>query len=48
MVPWRAAARELPGVNAALLYKDVKAVVSLLVLEVTIGLDKGKRKRNAP
>ncbi|KAI4191879.1 MAG: hypothetical protein LQ350_008723, partial [Teloschistes chrysophthalmus] len=43
------------GTNAALLYKDVKLrllqppdEVSLLVLEVTIMLDKGKRKRNAP
>ncbi|KAL9576434.1 MAG: hypothetical protein Q9203_007748, partial [Teloschistes exilis] len=43
------------GPNAALLYKDVKLrllqppdEVSLLVLEVTIMLDKGKRKRNAP
>lgn len=40
--------------NAALLYKDVKLRLlqpsreaSLLVLEVTIMLDKGKRKRNA-
>ncbi|KAL9577662.1 MAG: hypothetical protein Q9203_007379, partial [Teloschistes exilis] len=43
------------GTNAALLYKDVKLRLlqppdeaSLLVLEVTIILDKGKRKRNAP
>ena len=43
------------GTNAALLYKDVKLRLlqppheaSLLILEVTIMLDKGKCKRNAP
>jgi len=41
--------------NTTLLYKDVKlrllqplGEASLLVLEVTIILDKGKRKRNTP
>ncbi|KAL8640700.1 MAG: hypothetical protein Q9228_002414, partial [Teloschistes exilis] len=45
----------IAGTNAALLYKDVKLRLlqppdeaSLLVLEVTITLDKGKRKRGAP
>lgn len=45
----------IAGTNAALLYQDVKlrllqppGEASLLVLEVTIMLDKGKRKRNAP
>ena len=43
------------GTNAALLYRDVKLRLlqpptgtSLLVLEVTIVLDKGKRNRGAP
>ena len=45
----------IAGTNAALLYKDVKLRLlrppheaPLLILEVTIRLDKGKRKRNAP
>ena len=45
----------ISGTNAALLYRDVKLGLlqpleeaPLLVLEVIILLDKGKRKRNAP
>ena len=43
------------GTNAALLYKDIKLRLlrppgeePLLILEVTIRLDKGKRKRSQP
>ena len=46
--------KRIPGTNAALLYRNVKLRLlqppkqaPLLVLEVTILLDKGKRKRNA-
>ena len=45
----------IAGTNAALLYKELKLRLlqppneaSLLVLEVTIVLDKGKGKRNGP
>ena len=52
---FKSGCKGIAGTNAALLYKDVKLRLlqppdeaSLLVLEVTITLDKGKRKRNAP